>query len=112
MYNLSLQINERSLPKLINFLMSLPQQDVKVVEHQDSRLLSYAFARTSADDEANTDDIHELSTMDYLNYDKGVMDKAWLDNLFVMMDNAFEQSELVGVQKVERDWTRDELYER
>lgn len=124
MQTIILSIHENHLAKLINFLVSLPKEDVKVLENSSHSVSSFKFLQ----DEQNTDEIvqdikdysndltlqkdfDEYGALDYLAVSDDKTDENWLNGIFEMTDK-ISKSIATDLPFNERGWTRDELYER
>ena len=128
MQTITLSIHENHLAKLINFLVSLPKNDVKVLENSsdvNSLFGSWEDERTAdeiiqdiqgySNDVVLEKDFDKYSSLDYLAVSDDKTDENWLNNIFAIADKAFKESELNGVvlsSSDDRGWTRDEIYER
>lgn len=124
MQTIILSIHENHLAKLINFLVSLPKEDVKVLENSSHAISSFGFLQ----DDKNADemiqdikecpndlilqkDIDEYGLLDYVSVSDDKTDENWLNGIFEMTDKA-SKSIITDLPLNERGWTRDELYER
>lgn len=124
MQTIILSIHENHLAKLINFLVSLPKEDVIVLENSSHSVSSFKFLQ----DEQNTDEIvqdikdysndltlqkdfDEYGALDYLAVSDDKTDENWLNGIFEMTDK-ISKSIATDLPFNERGRTRDELYER
>ncbi len=118
MQTIILSIHENHLAKFINFLVSLPKDDVKVLESFSTIKSNTAHDKLSLNQDVpviDFDNILQLSMADYLDDEKSNIDDKWLNNLFALMDSSVANSEIKGIKLTnqdDRNWTRDELYER
>lgn len=124
MQTITLSIHENHLAKLINFLVSLPKNDVKVLENSsDIQSLFGSWEDNKIIDEATQDikghsndvvlekDIDQYSSLDYLAVSEDKTDKDWITNFLAMTEKA-SQNIATHLPQNERGWTRDEIYER
>ena len=124
MQTITLSIHENHLAKLINFLVSLPKDDVKVLENssdinspfgfrEDSRTADKIIQdiKNNSNDVILEKDIDEYSSLDYLAVSEDKTDKDWITN-FLAMTEKVSQNIATHLPQNERGWTRDDIYER
>ncbi|OOR91510.1 hypothetical protein B0181_02830 [Moraxella caviae] len=124
MQTITLSIHENHLAKLINFLVSLPKNDVKVLENSLNVMPSFArwtngensdelsqSTQDSPSDLLLQKDIDVYNSLDYLSVSEDRTDEDWLNAIMKMSDKA-SKSIAADLPLDERGWTRDELYER
>ena len=126
MQTITLSIHENHLAKLINFLVSLPKNDVKVLENssdvqslfgswEDDRtadeIIQDIKGYSNSNDVELEKDIDEYSSLDYLAVSDDKTDKDWMTNFLAMTEKA-SQNIATHLPQNERGWTREELYER
>lgn len=124
MQTITLSIRENHLAKLINFLVSLPKNDVKVLENSSHAVSLF----DSWQDDKNADDIiqdvkdcpndlvlqkdfDEYGALDYLAVSDDKTDENWFNSIIEMADKV-SKSIATDLPLNERGWTRDELYGR
>ncbi|WLF84596.1 hypothetical protein [Moraxella sp. ZY210820] len=124
MQTITLSIHENHLAKLINFLVSLPKNDVKVLENSsdmNSLFGSWEDDRTAdeiiqdiknnSNDVILEKDIDDYSSLDYLAVSEDKTDKDWITNFLAMTEKA-SKNIATHLPQNERGWTRDDIYER
>ncbi|MDO4700013.1 MAG: hypothetical protein Q4A69_04960 [Moraxella sp.] len=124
MQTITLSIHENHLAKLINFLVSLPKNDVKVLENsshdvslfgawEDDRSADEVIAdiKGISNDVVLEKDFDEYNSLDYLSVSDDKTDEQWLNSVIAITDKV-SQSIATDLPLNERGWTRDELYER